>query len=110
MRATGRLVEAIGIQVVIATNVSLLSYKVSVFDSELPELLSLDLSVSGAPRAAQGQGVCRGVGAAEQPAGHRLTHKGSGAQISSRKKPLNSWGLRLGSWCGAVAMASMAFL
>ena len=27
-------------QVVIATNVSLLSYKVSVFDSELPELLS----------------------------------------------------------------------
>ena len=106
MRATGRLVEAI--QVVIATNVSLLSYKVSVFDSELPELLSLDLSVSGAPRAAQG--VCRGVGAAEQPAGHRLTHKGSGAQISSRKKPLNSWGLRLGSWCGAVAMASMAFL
>ena len=92
----------------IATNVSLLSYKVSVFDSELPELLSLDLSVSGAPRAAQWGG--RGVGAAEQPAGHRLTHKGSGAQISSRKKPLNSWGLRLGSWCGAVAMASMAFL
>ena len=29
--------EAIGIQVVIATNVSLLSYKVSVFDSELPD-------------------------------------------------------------------------
>ena len=86
----------------IATNVSLLSYKVSVFDSELPELLSLDLSVSGAPGWAGAQ--------SEQPAGHRHTHKGSGAQISSRKKPLNSWGLRLGSWCGAVAMASMAFL
>ena len=95
--------EAIGIQVVIATNVSLLSYKVSVFDSELPELLSLDLSLWRPTGWAWAQ-------SAEQPAGHRLTHKGSGAQISSRKKPLNSWGLRLRSWCGAVAMASMAFL
>lgn len=97
--------EAIGIQVVIATNVSLLSYKVSVFDSELPELLSQKTFQSLAPR-----GVGVGASRHEQPAGHRLTHKGSGAQISSRKKPLNSWGLRLRSWCGAVAMASMAFL
>ena len=93
------------IQVVIATNVSLLSYKVSVFNSELS-------SVSGgdpAPPGAGGRGG-RGAQSAEQPAGHRHTQKGTSAQISSRKKPLNSWGLRLGSWCGAVAMASMAFL
>ena len=96
--------EAIGIQVVIATNVSLLSYKKLVSSiRSCPSFYLRRTSVSGAPGWAWAQ-------SAEQPAGHRHTHKGSGAQISSRKKPLNSWGLRLGSWCGAVAMASMAFL
>ena len=66
--------EAIGIQVVIATNVSLLSYKVSVFDSELPELLSLDLSLSR-PRVAVGVGAVgrAASGAQAHPQGFRCS-------------------------------------